>query len=268
MKALILGCGPAGLIAAHAAVTQGADILILSKNRKSFMKGAQYLHQPILGVPATMFQVDYQLWGTGPGYREKIYGRKWDGVVSPDELVGFHNAWDIRETYDALWEMYKGAIVDWEASFGSLVQHIGHNKPDLVVSSIPRPLLCHDGHTFRATSVWSSDTCWLPQDQENVVVCNGESSPAWYRASRINGFENTEWPQNAKPPVTPLWDVHKPIDHNCNCIEPAGVKFVSVGRYGEWKKGVLSHEAFGKTTKAIEEIRDDERGIRLDEMRY
>src|SRR5678809_864059 len=50
VRVLILGCGPSGLIAAHAAYNRGADFIVVSKARKSFMNGAQYLHAPIPGV--------------------------------------------------------------------------------------------------------------------------------------------------------------------------------------------------------------------------
>src|SRR3546814_7896241 len=64
VKVLILGCGPAGLIAAHAAKRMDADFIVMSKARKSFMNGAQYLHAPIPGVSlAEPFLINYQISG-------------------------------------------------------------------------------------------------------------------------------------------------------------------------------------------------------------
>ena len=95
-KVVVLGCGPAGLIAAHAAAMQGADIRIMSKPRKSFMNGAQYLHKHINGTPySDPFQVSYEMLGSPEQYRLKVYGAKWDGTVSPEDLEESHKGWDI-----------------------------------------------------------------------------------------------------------------------------------------------------------------------------
>jgi hypothetical protein len=247
---MILGCGPAGLISAHAASSLGAEIAILSKNRKSFMKGAQYLHEPVLGITKDEpFNVTYNLWGSEESYRMKVYGRNWDGEVSPGTLTQSHQAWDIRQTYDTLWDTYSGAITDWEASTASLNIAIQKAKPDLVISSIPSPLLCNKGHTFRSENVWATDRCMVPDIEDNTVVCNGVEIPRWYRASKIQGWGNTEWPSGGmRPPFQPMWDVVKPLEHNCTCFPG----LLRVGRYGAWKKGILSHEAFQATIRAME----------------
>lgn len=245
MKVLILGCGPAGLMAANAAAMQGAEIRILSKPRKSLMNGAQYLHEPVMGMrQKPPFPIRYVLDGPPEGYRLKVYGPRWDGTVSPEDMTETHLGWDIREAYDTLWDIYKDTILPWEASPSGLREVIQRSAPDIVVSTIPAPLLCSQGHQFRASKVWSTDKCWLPEYEDNYVLCNGHDSPAWYRASRIQGWENTEWPADKKPPVTPLWEVVKPLDNNCDCFPDV----VRAGRYGNWKKGVLSHEVQKEVT--------------------
>ena len=50
MNVAVLGCGPAGLIAAWAAEQAGADVQIYSKKVQSIIPGSQYLHGPIPGV--------------------------------------------------------------------------------------------------------------------------------------------------------------------------------------------------------------------------
>jgi len=55
MRIAVLGCGPAGLMSAHAAMVateSEADLAIFSTKRKSPLYGAQYLHQPIPFVSA------------------------------------------------------------------------------------------------------------------------------------------------------------------------------------------------------------------------
>ena len=50
MIVAILGCGPTGLVAAHACAMKHIPFVIFSKKRKSFLFGSQYLHEPIPGV--------------------------------------------------------------------------------------------------------------------------------------------------------------------------------------------------------------------------
>jgi threonine dehydrogenase-like Zn-dependent dehydrogenase len=50
IKVLVLGCGPAGLLAAERLEREGADVRIAAKKVKSIMPGAQYLHMSIGGV--------------------------------------------------------------------------------------------------------------------------------------------------------------------------------------------------------------------------
>lgn len=244
----MLGCGPAGLVAAHAAAMLENDVLILSKARKSRMAGAQYLHEPIPGTPWTeSFRVEYTMIGSAEAYRRKVYGDAWDGTVSPEDMTAMHDAWDIRTTYDWLWDTYGEYVQDWHASPAALSAAIEMFVPDLVVSSVPAPLLCSEGHSFGSTKIWATDTALSQDKTDNRVICNGERNPSWYRSSRIQGWEGTEWPGRIqKPPVVPMWEVTKPTRTNCDCF-PAVLR---VGRYGKWTKGVLSHEAWREVARA------------------
>ncbi len=252
MRVVILGCGPAGLMGAHAASILGHDVRILSKKRKSFMNGAQYLHMPIpmSGPALEPFLVRYSLLGSPEAYRLKVYGPKWDGTVSPEDLAEEHHAWDIRQTYDWLWDTYGNYVSEWEATPATLRHVLDTWGADLVVSTVPAPLLCAEGHTFQATKIYATDKCIAPgmlRAADNVVVCNGEESPSWYRQSRIQGFENTEWPGfGPKPPLNPIWEVTKPTRNNCTCFP----EVMRCGRYGNWSKGVLSHETFQEVYQA------------------
>jgi hypothetical protein len=258
LRVAILGCGPAGLFAAHAAYGLNAQVDILSKPRKSFMRGAQYLHQPIPGLSKEPFQIDYRLEGTTEGYRAKVYGEDSQVDVSPESLVGTHDAWDIREAYDAAWDLYRDDITPWEINEGQI--GFPSSDYDLVLSTVPAKLLCqtqhyYDGSTakcqFRSEKIWSTNYVkrfgvFADLDADNVVVCSGDPDDWWYRASRIHGWENTEFASDHRPPGN-VWEVEKPIDNNCYC-HPG---IIRLGRYGTWTKGVLSHESFYKAEEAI-----------------
>jgi hypothetical protein len=254
-KVLVLGCGPAGLMAAHAASMMGEDVIIISKQRKSYLKGAQYLHRPIpLASQGSSFTVAYELRGEVAAYRDKVYGPGYLGTVSPEDLTETHLGWDIRSAYDWLWTTYGAYVRDERFSIGDheLVHKVlDWAKADIVISTIPAPLLCHNPmHTFRSEYVWSlgeesSESVFKPL--MNHVICNGEDAPAWYRAANIQGHVTIEWPDRSKPPLKDLHHVEKPISTTCDC-HPEVYK---MGRYGKHEKGVLSDSAFFHTLDVI-----------------
>lgn len=256
MRVLILGCGPAGLMAAHGAVKGGADsVQIISKKRKSELFGAQYLHAPIPEMPmGNHVRINYILEGDAQAYREKVYGRNWDGTVSPEDLTEPHSAWDIRAAYDWLWDQYGKYVVDMELSRAHTVST---DSADVVISTIPRPVLCTQEHVFKSADVWAAGDApsrgiAIPYVcEENTVICNGHRSPLWYRLSNVFGHKTIEWPMygDLKPPVENVSLVHKPTSHNCDC-NPG---IVYAGRYGRWEKGILSHTAYTTALNALED---------------
>jgi len=257
----ILGCGPAGMFAAHAARQSGiplSGIRILSKNRPSRMFGAQYLHAEIPGLvsEADAFDVDYQLRGVVDDYRGKVYGPNSTAITSPERLLGFHRAWDIRTAYARAWNQYSTRIEDAQLSPDAIEALAGNaGRRAIVVSSVPLPVLCQDPerHTFEVATIWAmGDAPELNQYAPvtvtpDTVVCNGEDSPRWYRASNIRGYRSVEWPDGRKPPVEGVARVSKPIRTNCDCTP----RVLRVGRYGTWGKGVLSHHAYEDVLKAL-----------------
>lgn len=257
MRVAVLGCGPAGLMAAHAVMMAGHEPVIYSRKRKSEMYGCQYLHEPIPDMTDSTNYVDveYQLRGTESQYRRKVYGKTWDGTVSPEDLDEQHLAWDIRETYDRLWDAYESDIMDYHIDPAAVRFVMDQPGNDLVINSIPLPELCHKGHTFRSQQVIAAgdapgrgiDVGRIYSIPANTVICNGEEMPTWYRASNIFDHTTVEWPNGIKPPLSSASEVLKPTDHNCDCWPDV----FKVGRYGSWTKGVLSHSAFFRTMERM-----------------
>lgn len=259
MRVAILGCGPAGLIAAHAIETEVpmADIRIFSKRRKSELFGAQYLHEPIPNINTREpVLISYRIEGSSEGYRSKVYGDKWVSSVSPEDLAGDHYAWDLRETYNLLWEAHWDRIEDTDLSLTKPEDlQAMESAFDLVISSVPADVLCrNEEHAFRSEQIWAAGDApergvfapfSLPKN--NLVVCNGNSEPAWYRASKVFGHNTVEWPANRKPPIDNVAEVRKPLSTTCDCFP----HIKRVGRYGRWEKGVLSHTAYKEARSAI-----------------
>jgi hypothetical protein len=239
-------------MAAKAARDTGHQVVIFSRRIKSPLYGAQYLHRPIPGVTNQddFIEVSYELRGEPEEYRRKVYGQRWDGKVSPEDLLEQHEAWDIRETYDRLWTMFTDKIVDVEIDGASIQSLIDSQEHGLIVNTIPLPALCTKQHQFLSTDVVAagdapelgikiSDMYRCPQDS---VICNGKPEPFWYRMSNIFGHTTVEWPlvDQTKVPIPSASLVKKPTEHRCSCWPD----LLKVGRYGSWTKGVLSHDAY------------------------
>lgn len=263
MKVVVLGSGPAGLFAVHAAWQSGAEVRVISLGEKSPLYGAQYLHKPIPGVldDREPINVGYTLRGSADDYKRKVYGQMWDGTVSPEDLAEEHPAWDIRSTYDTLWERWGHTVLTAKMDPIALRALLMSDwKPDLIVNSMPRPLLCHMGHTFGYTEIWAAgdapelgisvDPYRCPA---GMVICNAEPSPAWYRMSNVYGRTTVEWPGDiTSVPVRTASRVKKPTRHDCNCWDDAPI--IHVGRYGQWSKGVLSHDGYDSTLKEVDRM--------------
>jgi hypothetical protein len=260
-KVAILGAGPAGLAAAHAAYLAGAWVHIFSRGEKSRLYGCQYLHAPLPEIEVEQRTVNYELWGTADGYREKVYGDAWNGQVSPGDLEGEHKAWDLRATYDTLWELY----VEKRGRAAFTVKDINPRSllsADIMgtfftnyISTIPAPALCAamPGHTFYGQEIWAVGDAadrgqvapvTVPPD---TIICSGNESPSWYRCSNVFGASTVEWPGKTKPPIPYAARVTKPLYTDCNCFPDV----IRMGRYGAWKKDQLTHHVFEQVTELL-----------------
>lgn len=248
-KVAILGCGPSGLLAAHAAAMNDCDIQIFSKARKSRLFGCQYLHQPIPDIVQWPERVSYSLvGGTVAEYRNKVYGGTWDGTSSPEELENHHTAYDIRSAYEGLWEMYEDCIVDTEiVSEKQLDADRNLDQFDMVISTIPRKIWAQPGDAFTSTKVWAfgeapelGRIAPFAPEKDFTIICDASKDVGWYRLSKVFGHTTIEWPSQTKPPMAGLVKVEKPLA----CKTKGAKYFHHLGRYGEWKKGVLTTDVF------------------------
>lgn len=271
-SAAVFGCGPAGLMAAHRLTTLDYDVTIFSIARKSHLNGAQYLHASIPGlpcrIPATR-KVGYKLEGTIEDYRDKVYGAgndtQWSGRVSPDEygVAGSHYAWDIRSTYDILWDTYGQRVVNTDITPKGVDAILKTGIFDIIVSSVPAPVICHqrDRHMFTSQQIWAiGDAPALGQRcpvrvSPFTVVCNGTRDVGWYRCANVFGYTTAEWPYETKPPIEGIVEVNKPLHTTCDCYP----EILRVGRYGKWTKGELSHSAFHALPDQINDLKAEVR---------
>lgn len=255
----ILGCGPSGLLAVHAAIAAGVnkeDIWVYSKKRKSHLHGAQYMGASIpgldMGEPVT---ISYELVGTQGQYRNKVYGENWEGDVSPKEFEGEHEAWDIRRMYDQLWERYSDRIVDEKID----THWISMNLPigATAFNSIPKSALCYQPeHDFISQNIWAMGEAKGEQDApvacpENSIVCNGLAEVPWYRVSNVFNHTTVEWPDTwMHPPHEGAVKVQKPLSTDCDCWS-FHRNIVDIGRFGRWEKKVLVHHTWNQVLREL-----------------
>lgn len=256
-KIAILGCGPAGLLAAHAAQINQCSFDIFSKRRPSHLFGSQYLHEPITGVTGTPERVRYSLVGTPEEYRRKVYGPEWDGTVSPEDLEEEHWAWDIRQAYTELWRRYSDEIhhLEFGNNMSLLDRAINFDNYDMILSTVPRKVWAQPGDAFRGTEVWAvgdapelGQTAPFTVQEDFTIICDGTPDVGWYRLSKVFGYTTIEWPGNRRPPIPGIAKVTKPLSFH---MAPGpSDQFIHLGRYGKWEKGVLTTDAFNEALKA------------------
>lgn len=248
----ILGCGPAGLMAAHAVALRGRPIAIFSKPEKSKLGGAQYLHRPIPYItseePDT--HIRYVMRGDAQTYRKKVYG---DDPTVP--FVSFNvfkdrqsdPAWSLIKAYDALWESF-GHMVNAVDITPQFVQEL-HREYEMVLSTVPLPHIClaragliNEVHHFGVQEIRVCTEDYADDVEQDTIVYDGTPERSWYRSSKILGVPGTEWSTfgvPAKLPVPTITD-RKPIRTTCTCHPDV----LRLGRRGTWTKGVLTHDAF------------------------
>jgi hypothetical protein len=274
----ILGCGPSGLMVAHAANISGWDFRIYSKKQESKLYGAQYLHAFIPGLDCgEQHTVEYLLEGTAEQYRRKVYGEVWDGTVSPEDFMESHYAWDLRAAYQDLWHMYESWIEPtalnskWTEVFGKQKKVIDDDGichiveyPDLVISTIPRTVWDDDNSHFERIAIWALGDTEMPRVEPPyrpdafTVMCDGRPATPWYRVSNIFGYCTVEWPQwwntpfaSVTPPVPGASLVAKPLRYTGSAAQ----QFIHLGRYAQWQKGVLTSDVFFDAMKVFNDAK-------------
>lgn len=243
---LVLGCGPAGLLAAHAVALSGRQPIILSRKVPSSIGGAQYLHSEIPGLSLQPYECTFRKVGTRGGYALKVYGGE-DHPTSWEKYeAGAHRVWNMRDAYQRLWAEYHGAIVDREVT-PELVEKLAEDNR--VISTIPKIATCPNPQDFD----WRQQAVWIMygEDVPNVeardmeILMSGDPTHRWYRQSNLFGWKGIEFPFEVPGGVKVL----KPVA----TTYPGVPNVRHMGRYGEWRKEVLVHDVFWDTIKMMEE---------------
>lgn len=249
MKVIVIGCGPAGLAAAHAAVGLGADVAVIAPKKMSPQHGPLLLQRPIPGInndhpDGTIHQ--RVIGGSILDYRYKLYGDINIGI-NGDILQPHYHAWDHRATYNTLWELYSGLIFDKVVEPDELA--VMHRRADLVVSTANARSLCQNlrvgPHRFLYKQVAITPEFSYPDQPDNTIIFNGGPGFRWVRSSRVFGVPVTEWKLGDQPPGARV--IRKPISTDCICYPHV----LRTGRFGAWKNEVWIDTAYWDTYGAI-----------------
>jgi len=174
-----------------------------------------------------------------------------------------HLGWDIRKAYFDLREQF-GIDQRHFTSFLDVEEAGILDNYDYVFSSIPRPAWKVDGEQFNHQQVWAigqpiDEEPIVPWVPDNTVICNGDDSPSWYRASNINGHRTVEWPHNGdtwrkRPMVPGVSAIKKPLEYipSPSIPNPANDAFIHIGRYGRWEKGILASHAIQQVEETLQ----------------
>jgi hypothetical protein len=270
MQVAILGCGPAGLLAAHAVAEAGHEPIILSRKVKSPIFGAQYLHRHIRGLnlPAPEHQIDVIKAGCREGYAENVYGTP-DAPVSWDKFDGgVVPGWNMQKAYDNLWGIYDGITHDVNLD-AELLHQLSTNYP-IIYSTIPADMICAkpDEHKFYSQGIYvvHGPGVHLIEgvNDGDIMYYNGYTPDgrygniagfSWYRFSQINKYQS--WEYRERPAGDQIgWDHltlsegRKPISTSCGCWP----RMIKVGRFGAWDKQILTHHVYERVLGEVGEL--------------
>lgn len=256
MKVIVIGCGPAGLAAAHAAVGLGAEVTVYAPGQKTPQRGPLLIQRPIPGINTehphgTIHQV--VIGGSIIDYRYKLYGDINIGI-NGDILKPCYHAWNHVETYERLWTAYSDLIVPRTVSPSSL--SVMHCQADLVVSTASAEAMCRLGtatgvgqHKFLYGRVAVTPYTSYPNQPDNTIIFNATPDSPWVRSSLVFGVPVTEWLPEKAPGEATI--IRKPISTDCNCYPHV----LRTGRFGAWKNETWVDTAYWDVYNAITSLR-------------
>jgi hypothetical protein len=247
MQVAIIGAGPAGLAAAHAAVGLGAGVTIYAPKKRTPQRGPIMLQRPIPGITTDHpdgFIKQIVIGGSILDYRYKLYGDV-NININGDILQPGYDAWKIDPAYSRLWGMYESLITDVRIESKAL--QLLHNSFDLVVSTAPLNLMCtmREYHDFKAQVVGVTEGTGYPNQPNNTIVFNASDKYGWVRSSMIFGKASTEWTPGQAPNEADM--IRKPLSHQCRCFP----RVLLTGRFGSWHNETWVDTAYYDVRKAI-----------------
>jgi hypothetical protein len=250
----VIGCGPTGLAAVHAAYSLGNSVTIYGPMGQSPQRGAILLQKPIPGISNPEpdgYIKQLVTGGTILDYRYKLYGDINIGYSGDQLLPGYH-AWDHVYAYNELWRRYITQVPLPEG-----ISHVQafitpeelaelHKEYHLVVCTAPLPNLCmNKEHQFTSVRIAITMDYSYPDQPPDTSVFSASPDTGWLRSARIFGNDSTEWLPGSAPGNAII--IRKPISHTCNCFPHV----LLAGRNGAWNNLTWVDTAYFQTREAL-----------------
>lgn len=250
MKVAILGAGPSGMMAAHAASENRHYVDIFDKDPDMTRRnsGVYFLHSPC-NLPLEPIRIRQQVLGIHNLPKEEVpnlYGLKVYGKSVPknsileamknSETIGF----DAGKALMYLWDMYGNQVQ--RRTIGNMedVKDFLYGY-DRVISTIPAYILFPDEKLDSIKTTIKVGTSPL---NESFVLYNINPHCNWYRTSAFCGTFVQEYGFEAKIDKKVGYEykeVTKVLGEGLKSPYPA---LLLAGRYGAWKKTTLTHNVF------------------------
>lgn len=247
-RVAIIGAGPAGLAAAHAAQGMDYSVRIYAPKEKRRQRGPLLLQRPIPGITLSHpdgFIRQRVVGGTILDYRAKLYNDI-NININGDVLEKGYHAWRMQETYDKLWEMYAHHIIDVTLTAPMLKDLVTDDRIQLVVNTAPMNAFCErpGEHVFSFKAVKMIHEA-MDEVGMNEIVFNARPEDNWVRSSRIFGIESTEYKDGTAPHEA--IEITKPLNTTCDC-HPMVLR---TGRFGAWKNETWVDTAYYNTREGL-----------------
>jgi hypothetical protein len=245
---VVIGAGPAGLAAAHAADGLGFKVRILAPFAKTPQRGPLLMQRPLPGINTDHpdgYVRQTVIGGSILGYRYKLYGDI-NIAINGDILQPGYHAWRMQSTYDRLWARYSHLIEDSYLS-PYHVKKLDEGDDDLVVCTAPAPSICRnrEEHQFNSMPVKITPETQIPDQANNTIIFNADPEVGWVRSSLVFGSPGTEWPVQQAP--SDAITIKKPLSHSCTCHP----RVLRTGRFGKWQNETWVDTAYYDVRNAL-----------------
>ena len=253
---IILGAGPSGMIAAHAASQSGYEVKIYDKDPDKSRKtsGLFYLHtscdllidstvisQAILGAKgASSIEIAQR-------YSQKVYGKDLPSEslsitkVLEEPVVRGYNA---IQAIERLWDLYGHCVEQYEVK--NLFQ-VEKNFPDTkVISTIPAPIL-FPLEKFESVQSWVR--VGKAPEKEAFIFYSISPNHKWDRTSALFGVFVQEFPFSVLIESKEGYETIQ-LTKVIGGFQPKSTnEVVFVGRYGAWDKKILVSDVYTDVLK-------------------
>jgi hypothetical protein len=276
MKVVILGTGPDGLLAAHAADMAGVKFTLYGSRTPAEILGAQYLREPIPGMTLETALIEHNLEGDLKDYWHKAFGIEsndplWfnganvtenPGLGGDIEVPGNRSwteyAWNLRECYERLWAAYANEI--YQINNENRSSRIHPESPfvaetlkpfDLVINTWPRPKWAGPGDVFERRTLWRMTGTEVPIQlkADNTIIYDATKDVGLSSMAKVFGHSAIEWPGGHKPPIDNLASVEVPISLKQGKSGYPGLNLVHLGSLATWDRNWNPCDSFRAAKK-------------------